>query len=80
MHLDILFGYIIERLPELWLRTGEHLMLTGCSTLAAMFIGIPAGIFMSRTPWLRGPIMGVIGILQTIPSLAMPSVFTGAAQ
>jgi osmoprotectant transport system permease protein len=71
MHLDILFGYIIERLPELWLRTGEHLMLTGCSTLAAMLIGIPAGILMSRTPWLRGPIMGIIGILQTIPSLAM---------
>lgn len=71
MHLDILFEYIIERLPELWLRTGEHLMLTGCSTLAAMFIGIPAGILMSRTAWLRGPVMGVIGILQTIPSLAM---------
>ena len=71
MSLDALFGYIFERLPELWLRTGEHLMLTGCSTLAAMFIGIPAGILMSRTPWLRGPVMGVIGILQTIPSLAM---------
>jgi osmoprotectant transport system permease protein len=71
MGLDILFGYIIERLPELWLRTGEHLMLTGCSTLAAMIIGIPVGILLSRTPWLRGPVMGVIGILQTIPSLAM---------
>jgi len=71
MSLDALFGYIFERLPELWLRTGEHLMLTGCSTLAAMIIGIPAGILMSRTAWLRGPVMGVIGILQTIPSLAM---------
>ncbi|MBW2602712.1 MAG: ABC transporter permease subunit [Deltaproteobacteria bacterium] len=71
MHLDALFGYIVERLPELWLRTGEHLMLTGCSTLAAMSIGIPVGILLSRTTWLRGPVMGVIGILQTIPSLAM---------
>ena len=71
MRLDALFGYIVERLPELWLRTGEHLMLTGCSTLAAMSIGIPVGILLSRTTWLRGPVMGVIGILQTIPSLAM---------
>jgi osmoprotectant transport system permease protein len=64
-------AYVVERLPELWLRTGEHLMLTGCSTLAAMFIGIPIGILLFRTTWLRGPLMGVIGILQTIPSLAM---------
>jgi len=46
-------------------------MLTGCSTLAAMFIGIPVGIVIYRTTWLRGPVMAVIGILQTIPSLAM---------
>ncbi|MGD9234676.1 MAG: ABC transporter permease subunit, partial [Desulfobacterales bacterium] len=71
MHLNAFFAYIVERLPELWLRIGEHLMLTGCSTLAAMFIGIPVGIFLSRTTWLRGPVMGLIGILQTIPSLAM---------
>ena len=71
MHLNALFAYIVERLPELWLRIGEHLMLTGCSTLAAMFIGIPVGIFLFRTTWLRGPVMGLIGILQTIPSLAM---------
>lgn len=71
MSLDAVVAYVIERLPELWLRTGEHLMLTGCSTLAAMFIGIPLGIFLFRTNWLRAPLMGVIGILQTIPSLAM---------
>lgn len=71
MHLDALVSYILERFPELWLRTGEHLMLTGCSTLGAMCIGIPVGILLYRNTWLRGPIMGVIGVLQTIPSLAM---------
>lgn len=71
MQAGALSAYIVERLPELWLRTGEHLMLTGCSTLAAMVIGIPVGIFLYRSPVLRGPVMGLIGILQTIPSLAM---------
>ncbi len=71
MGVDALISYVLERLPELWLRTGEHLMLTGCSTLAAMFIGIPVGILLYRSKWLRGPVMGVVGILQTIPSLAM---------
>jgi osmoprotectant transport system permease protein len=71
MSLDAVVAYVVERLPELWLRTGEHLMLTGCSTLAAMFIGIPVGILLFRATYLRGLLMGVIGILQTIPSLAM---------
>ena len=71
MSFDPFIGYISERLPELWLRTGEHLMLTGCSTLAAILIGLPLGILLFRTPRLRNPAMGAIGILQTIPSLAM---------
>jgi len=71
MSFDALLVYVLERMPELWLRTGEHLMLTGCSTLAAVSIGIPMGILLYRAPWIRGPVMGVIGILQTIPSLAM---------
>ncbi|MBW1765486.1 MAG: ABC transporter permease subunit [Deltaproteobacteria bacterium] len=71
MSFEPFIGYISERLPELWLRTGEHLMLTGCSTLAAILIGLPLGILLFRAPWLRNPAMGAIGILQTIPSLAM---------
>ncbi|MBW1782755.1 MAG: ABC transporter permease subunit [Deltaproteobacteria bacterium] len=63
--------FISERLPELWLRTGEHLMLTGCSSGAAMLIGIPIGMLVFRKSWLRNPAIGTIGILQTIPSLAM---------
>jgi len=63
--------YIADRLPELWLRTGEHLLLTGCSTMAALFVGIPVGILVFRNTWLRNPVMGVISTLQTIPSLAM---------
>ena len=66
------FGhFVLERLPELWLRTGEHLMLTGCSTATAMLLGIPLGILLFRVPLLRTPAMGVVGVLQTIPSLAM---------
>jgi osmoprotectant transport system permease protein len=71
MNSESLVIYVVDRLPELWLRTGEHLMLTGCSTIAAMLIGIPLGIFIFRNAWLRGPAMGAIGTLQTIPSLAM---------
>jgi osmoprotectant transport system permease protein len=59
------------RLPALWLRTGEHILLTGVSTAIAIALGIPLGIAASRCRWLRVAITGGVGILQTIPSLAM---------
>jgi osmoprotectant transport system permease protein len=64
-------GFVSDRLPELWLRTGEHLVLTAVSTTLAIMIGIPLGVLASRSRRLRGPLLGTIGVLQTIPSLAM---------
>jgi osmoprotectant transport system permease protein len=60
-----------ERWSELWLRVGEHLMLTGVSTGIAILVGVPLGIMAARAPRLRGLLTGLVGILQTIPSLAM---------
>lgn len=71
MGSEPLSTYLMNRLPELWLRTGEHLILTGISIAIAILIGIPLAILLFRTLWLRGPALGAVGILQTIPSLAM---------
>jgi len=64
-------AFLTPRLPELWLRTGEHLMLTGIATGVAILVGIPLGILAARVRPLRGGLTGGVGILQTIPSLAM---------
>ncbi len=56
---------------ELWLRTGQHIMLTGISTLVAIAIGIPLGIFAAKRAWAERPMLAAVGILQTVPSLAM---------
>jgi osmoprotectant transport system permease protein len=71
MSSESLVAFVAERLPELWLRTGEHFMLTGCSSGTAIIIGVPFGILLFRKPMFKNPAMGAIGILQTIPSLAM---------
>ena len=60
-----------ERWAELWFRTGEHVLLTGCSTLAACAIGLPLGVLAFRLAWIRAPLMASVATLQTIPSLAM---------
>ncbi len=62
---------VLRYLPELWLRLGEHILLTGVSTIIAILIAVPLGILAVRRPVLRGPVLGLTGMLQTIPSLAM---------
>jgi osmoprotectant transport system substrate-binding protein/osmoprotectant transport system permease protein len=63
--------FLLDRLPQLWLRTGEHVILTGVATVAAVLIGVPAGVLACRMKPLRGALLGAVGILQTVPSLAM---------
>lgn len=63
--------FVAERLPELILRTREHLLLTGVATGMAVLVGIPVGIIITRQTWLRSFIFGVAGVVQTVPSLAM---------
>ena len=74
MAAESFIEFVLERLPELWLRTGEHLMLTGVSTGVAIILGLPLGLLASRVAQLRGPLLGAIGTLQTIPSLAMLAI------
>ena len=68
------FHFAAQRLPELWFRTGQHLLLTGVSTLLAVAIGLPLGIVASASQSLRPVLLAIIGIFQTIPSLAMLAV------
>lgn len=49
----------------------EHLMLVGISILGAILVGVPLGIVVYRQPRMRAVVLGLINILQTIPSLAL---------
>ena len=52
-------------------RTGEHLGLVAASLGLAMLLAIPLGIAAARRPRLGQGVLGVVGVLQTIPSLAL---------
>jgi osmoprotectant transport system permease protein len=49
----------------------QHLLLVLASTLVAVALGVPLGILLTRRPRLRGPVLGVANVFQTIPSLAL---------
>tara|TARA_A100001037_G_C15147021_1_gene636794 strand:- start:432 stop:1916 length:1485 start_codon:yes stop_codon:yes gene_type:complete len=51
--------------------TLDHLALVGVSLLAAILIAIPLGIVAAQNPRLGHFVLTVVGIVQTIPSLAM---------
>lgn len=49
----------------------QHLMLVFVSLVAAVLVAVPLGIQAWRSPRLAGPILAVVGVLQTVPSLAL---------
>jgi osmoprotectant transport system permease protein len=56
---------------ELATLVGQHVLLVAVSTLIAVAIGVPLGIFAARRPRLTAPLVGFANLVQTIPSLAM---------
>lgn len=54
-----------------WRNTRQHLFLVGVSLLAAIAVAIPLGVLAARHPRLGRLILAAVGVLQTIPSLAL---------
>lgn len=53
--------------------TIDHLYLSFLAIAIAVAIAVPLGIYLTRTRWRRVPavVLGVAGIVQTVPSLAL---------
>jgi osmoprotectant transport system permease protein len=66
-----LSAYFWARRAEILALTGEHVVLVALSTLAAVVIGVPLGVALTRHPKLARPVLGLAGVVQTIPSLAL---------
>lgn len=56
---------------ELLLLVRQHIVLVFIAILIAVVIGVPTGIALTRYRALRGPVLGLANIMQTIPSLAL---------
>ena len=49
----------------------QHVYLVAIATAAAILIGMPLGIVLTRRPAWRGPVLGLANVFQTVPSLAL---------
>jgi osmoprotectant transport system permease protein len=64
-------GYLWDRRADLAALTLRHLLLVGIALLAAVIVAVPLGLFLERTRPLAEPMIGALGVLQTIPSIAL---------
>jgi osmoprotectant transport system permease protein len=65
------WNFLVQNWPELLTRLREHFELVLISTLVAVAIGVPTGVLLTRKESLRGPVLGIANVMQTIPSLAL---------
>ena len=56
---------------DFWRLTAQHLLLVFASLALSIAAGVPLGIWAGRSPRAAGWILGSVGMLQTIPSLAL---------
>lgn len=66
-----LFDFMRQQSDKLAAQTLQHIGLTFISLFIAVLIGLPLGILITRQKNLSGPVLGVAGVLQTIPSIAL---------
>jgi osmoprotectant transport system permease protein len=60
-----------NRAESFWREARQHLWLAFGSMLAACLVGLPLGLTSHRVPALRNAILQGLGIVQTIPSIAL---------
>ncbi|MFO7846226.1 MAG: glycine betaine ABC transporter substrate-binding protein [Balneolaceae bacterium] len=64
--------FVAETLYDRLLKhTADHLVLVGISLGMAIVVSIPLGILAVKVRTLEAVLLGLVGILQTIPSLAL---------
>lgn len=64
-------NYLLNNFDTVLALTGEHLTMIGIALLISIVIALPLGVLLVRSPRLATFIVGLLGILYTIPSIAL---------
>src|SRR6202012_4581736 len=66
-----LWDFMRQQSDKLLMQTLQHIGLTFISLFIAVIIGLPLGIWITRKKQFSGIVLGIAGVLQTIPSIAL---------
>lgn len=64
-------SYILNNPGIVWNLVLEHLQMTSLTLVIAVAIALPLALLITRYRWLNVPVLGALGILYTVPSLAL---------
>ncbi|RYG73109.1 ABC transporter permease [Lentibacillus lipolyticus] len=67
--------FLAENGNELLVKTGEHLYISLVAMALGVIVAVPLGVMLSRIPKVADRLISFVGILQTIPSLAILAFF-----
>ena len=65
------FDYLVDNRIDVLIRTLQHIGLVFASVGIAILVGVPLGVIITRKKRLKGPVLGIANVVQTIPSLAL---------
>ncbi len=63
--------YLFGHLPLVLGLLAQHLEMTAIALGISLLIAIPLGLLIARVKQLQGPVLGVLGVIYTIPSLSL---------
>lgn len=63
--------YIISNWQEVARLLGQHLSVTVTALAIATIVALPLGWLLDRYRYLQAPVLGVLGLLYTVPSIAL---------
>jgi osmoprotectant transport system permease protein len=65
------WSYFWQRRGQLMRQALRHLLLVGVALSAAVLVAVPIGLVLERTRRAVAPTLGMLGVLETIPSIAL---------
>ncbi len=68
---DGFWQYLVARRATILALTARHLILVAVALLGAVLVAVPLGLTLERTRGTAEGIIGALGVLQTIPSIAL---------
>ncbi len=64
-------SYLLNNLPYVGQLFLQHLLITASVIAIGLLIALPLGVLIARNRRLGGPVLGVLGVIYTIPSLSL---------
>ncbi|MBC1271994.1 ABC transporter permease [Listeria booriae] len=69
--MDAITQFFQDNGHDLLVKTWEHLYISLSAVILGIVVAVPVGILLTRSPKIANFVIGIVSVLQTVPSLAI---------